>query len=56
MDRRKSIKALLIGGVSAGALIEACQPADKKAEETKILWKNTTQLNPAHQQKFSNKI
>jgi gluconate 2-dehydrogenase gamma chain len=35
MDRRKSIKALLIGGVSAGALIEACQPSDKKTEETK---------------------
>ncbi len=34
MDRRKSIKALLIGGVSTGVLIEACQPTDKKTEET----------------------
>src|SRR5580698_1475408 len=36
MDRRKSIKALLIGGVSTGVLIDACStPTDKKAEETK---------------------
>jgi gluconate 2-dehydrogenase gamma chain len=32
MDRRKSIKALIAGAVSAGALIEACQPAEKKAD------------------------
>jgi hypothetical protein len=30
MDRRKSIKTLLVGSVAAGALIEACNPADKK--------------------------
>jgi gluconate 2-dehydrogenase gamma chain len=35
MDRRKSIKALLIGGVSTGVLIEACQPTDKKTEAPK---------------------
>jgi gluconate 2-dehydrogenase gamma chain len=35
MDRRKSIKALLIGGVSTGVLIEACQPSEKKNEEAK---------------------
>jgi|SRR5580693_8916508 gluconate 2-dehydrogenase gamma chain len=35
MDRRKSIKALLIGGVSTGVLIQACQPAEKKNDETK---------------------
>ncbi len=33
MDRRKSIKALLVGTVSAGALIEACNTGDKKAAE-----------------------
>jgi len=33
MDRRKSIKALLVGTVSAGALIEACNTGDKKATE-----------------------
>ncbi len=35
MDRRKSIKALLIGGVSAGAILEACNTDDKKKEEKK---------------------
>jgi gluconate 2-dehydrogenase subunit 3-like protein len=35
MDRRKSIKALLVGTVSAGALIEACNPGDKKTTEAK---------------------
>lgn len=31
MDRRKSLKALLIGTVSSGVLIEACKSEDKKA-------------------------
>lgn len=31
MDRRKSIKALLIGTVASGVLIESCNTADKKA-------------------------
>jgi hypothetical protein len=31
MDRRKSIKTLLVGGASAGVLVEACKLADKKA-------------------------
>lgn len=31
MDRRKSIKALLVGTVSAGVLVEACNTEDKKA-------------------------
>jgi gluconate 2-dehydrogenase gamma chain len=35
MDRRKSIKALIIGGVSTSFLIDACTPGDKKTEETK---------------------
>lgn len=30
MDRRKSIKALIVGSVSAGVLVEACKDADKK--------------------------
>ncbi|HLY69479.1 MAG TPA: gluconate 2-dehydrogenase subunit 3 family protein [Puia sp.] len=45
MDRRKSIKALLIGGVSAGALIDACSPADKKAGETKAEATTTNGIN-----------
>lgn len=31
MNRRKSIKALLVGTVSAGVLVEACKSEDKKA-------------------------
>ncbi len=31
MDRRKSIKALVVGTVSTGLIIEACKPGDKKA-------------------------
>ncbi|MBN9298204.1 MAG: gluconate 2-dehydrogenase subunit 3 family protein [Filimonas sp.] len=35
MDRRKSLKALLVGGVSAGAFLEACKNSDKKGAEAK---------------------
>ena len=31
MDRRKSIKALILGSVSAGVLVEACNREEKKA-------------------------
>ena len=31
MDRRKSIKALLVGTVGAGVFVEACKNSDKKA-------------------------
>lgn len=34
MDRRKSIKALLLGTASSGVLIEACKQSDKKVTET----------------------
>ena len=33
MDRRKSIKALLLGTASSGVLIEACKQSDKKVTE-----------------------
>ena len=32
MDRRKSIKALIIGTASTGVIIDACKPSDKKTE------------------------
>jgi gluconate 2-dehydrogenase gamma chain len=35
MDRRRSIKALLVGTVSTGVLVEACNTEEKKAPETK---------------------
>src|ERR1700744_5456261 len=34
MDRRKSIKALIVGTVSAGVLVEACNTEEKKAPST----------------------
>ena len=33
MDRRKSLKALIMGTVSAGVFVEACKHADTKVEE-----------------------
>lgn len=35
MDRRKSLKALAVGTLSAGVLLEACKDGEKKVEETK---------------------
>jgi gluconate 2-dehydrogenase gamma chain len=35
MDRRKSIKALIVGTVSTGVLVEACKTEEKKAPEQK---------------------
>lgn len=35
MDRRKSLKALALGTLSAGVLLEACGDADKKATDDK---------------------
>jgi len=34
MDRRKSIKTLLVGGVSASVIVEACNPSDNKTATT----------------------
>ena len=42
MDRRKSIKTLLVGTASAGVLVEACKLADKKAPEAKAMKEETT--------------
>ncbi|MCW3092865.1 MAG: gluconate 2-dehydrogenase subunit 3 family protein [Ferruginibacter sp.] len=36
MDRRKSIKTLLIGTASAGVLIQSCETKDKKATESTV--------------------
>lgn len=42
MNRRKSIKALVVGTVSAGVVLEACKDGDKKAPQT-----NTAPADPA---------
>lgn len=34
MDRRKSIKALVVGTVATGVLVDACKPTDKKDTTT----------------------
>ena len=50
MDRRKSIKALVVGTVSAGVLVEACKTDDKKKPADKlrspVLMKATTDRMP----------
>jgi hypothetical protein len=33
MDRRKSIKAIIVGTVASGVLVEACKPGEDKKEE-----------------------
>jgi len=38
MDRRKSLKTIAVGGISAGLLLEACKTADKKAEEAEKIF------------------
>ncbi len=45
MDRRKSIKALALGTVSTGVLLDACKLADKK-EPTVAKEASTSALNP----------
>lgn len=35
MDRRKSLKAIAVGTLSAGVLLDACKPSDKKATDDK---------------------
>lgn len=35
MDRRKSIKALIIGTASTGVVLDACKPSDKKESDVK---------------------
>ena len=46
MDRRKSLKALALGTVSAGLLLDACKLADKKEPENKVIAKEDTTGNP----------
>lgn len=36
MDRRKSIKALIVGTVSTGVILDACNTSDKKTEAVKV--------------------
>jgi Gluconate 2-dehydrogenase subunit 3 len=46
MDRRKSLKAIALGTVSTGLLLDACKLADKKEPENKIVAKEDNTGNP----------
>jgi gluconate 2-dehydrogenase gamma chain len=46
MDRRKSLKALALGTVSAGLLLDACKLADKKESENKVVATEDNTGNP----------
>lgn len=46
MDRRKSLKALALGTVSAGLLLDACKLSDKKEENKNVVAKEDNTGNP----------
>jgi Gluconate 2-dehydrogenase subunit 3 len=46
MDRRKSLKAIALGTVSTGMLLDACKLADKKEPESKVVAKEDNSGNP----------
>ncbi|MDP4265213.1 MAG: gluconate 2-dehydrogenase subunit 3 family protein [Bacteroidota bacterium] len=59
MDRRKSIKTLLIGTVSAGVLVEACTTEDKKKvlanDNAKISGLNRMKEEAEHEKEVNSK-
>ena len=57
MDRRNSIKALVLGTVSTGVLIEACDNPDKKAGDVKDIAKNDANADRmAEEVEFNKKL
>lgn len=46
MDRRKSLKAIALGTVSTGMLLDACKLADKKEADNKVVAKDNNDGNP----------
>ena len=46
MDRRKSLKAIALGTVSTGILLDACKLADKKEADNKVAAKDNNDGNP----------
>lgn len=56
MNRRKSIKALVVGTVSAGVVLEACKDTDKKAATNKSSTTDSTPTNldrqPIEQERY----
>lgn len=56
MDRRKSIKALLLGTASTGVLIEACKHSDKKITDATTLHPFTGPDRMVEENELYNKI
>ena len=54
MDRRKSIKALLVGTVSTAVIVDACKTADKKPDEAAKL-AATAVVDRMEEEKLANK-
>ena len=56
MDRRKSIKALIIGTASTGIMIDACKPTDKKTEVDKTTEDDANIDRMAEEKAFNKKL
>lgn len=46
MDRRKSLKAMALGTLSTGLLLDACKLSDKKDADSKVVAKDNNDGNP----------
>ncbi len=56
MDRRKSIKALLIGTAATGVFVEACKNSDKKITEESTLTKFTGPERMVEENEYYKKV
>jgi len=52
MDRRKSLKAIALGTVSTGILLDACKTADKKTTETAAVPEATIDRTPEEKEAY----
>ena len=52
MDRRKSLKAIALGTVSTGILLDACKTADKKTTETAAVPESTIDRTPEEKEAY----
>ncbi|MBC7887080.1 MAG: gluconate 2-dehydrogenase subunit 3 family protein [Ferruginibacter sp.] len=55
MNRRKSIKALLIGTAATGALLESCETKDKKITDTTAVVPGANEDDRMSEEKIANK-
>ena len=52
MDRRKSLKAIALGTVSTGLLLDACKTADKKTAENAAVPESTIDRTPEEKEAY----